>query len=82
MISERERWLFIVFFVTHVPITVFIDAQAALPRKFFPPAALNLVDWYTSSEGFADPLMGEKPTWFRHIVTCELVFQLPFFFLD
>mmetsp|Transcript_31719 Transcript_31719/g.88887 ORF Transcript_31719/g.88887 Transcript_31719/m.88887 type:complete len:187 (+) Transcript_31719:237-797(+) len=78
-----------VFFVTHIPITLSIDAQSVVPREFFPQAVVRLVDWYY--ENFDDPFyspFAEAYTgrthpqyfWFRVIIFGELFFQLPFFF--
>ena len=52
--SSFERAVLLVFFATHIPITLLIDAQAALPASWFPTAVRDLVDWYASPEGFND----------------------------
>ena len=80
--SSFERAVLLVFFATHIPITLLIDAQAALPASWFPTAVRDLVDWYASPEGFNDSLMRyPRAPWFRSIVTCEVLLQVPFFFL-
>ena len=81
MITAGERLAFLVFFLSHIPITMFIDAQAALPPACFPQVAIDLVAWYSSSAAFNDPLMRDQPEWFRHVVCCEVALQLPFFFV-
>ena len=36
------RALLVAYFASHIPITLLIDAQAALPRSWFPAAARRL----------------------------------------
>ena len=73
------RALLVAYFASHIPITLLIDAQAALPRSWFPAAARRLVDFHVAT--FHDPLMRAPPPWFRAVVGCELALQLPFFFV-
>eukprot|EP00613_Pedinella_sp_CCMP2098_P020041 CAMPEP_0171691180 /NCGR_PEP_ID=MMETSP0991-20121206/5394_1 /TAXON_ID=483369 /ORGANISM="non described non described, Strain CCMP2098" /LENGTH=148 /DNA_ID=CAMNT_0012279377 /DNA_START=31 /DNA_END=481 /DNA_ORIENTATION=+ len=40
---------------------MFLDAQAVLPKSWFPNNVVNLVDWYTSPLGLGDPLMFQRP---------------------
>jgi len=57
-------------------------SRGALPKWCFPQFAVDLVQWYASPESsspFNDPLMLTPPTWFRHLVCCEVGLQLPFF---
>ena len=80
--SGFERGVLLVFFATHVPITLLIDAQDALPESWFPLFARRLVTWYASPDGFNDSLMRKPhPDWFRAVVACEVALQLPFFLL-
>ncbi|KAK9836160.1 hypothetical protein WJX81_005976 [Elliptochloris bilobata] len=76
----RRPWdiLVVLFFVSHIPITLFIDSQAVLPRSWFPAWATDLMDWYL--ETYGDPLCKHVPNWFRPLVWNELALQLPFFF--
>lgn len=71
------EWLLGLYFVSHIPITMFIDLQALLPPELYPQEFSNLLRWY--SKEFKDPLMQEPPVWFKSFLFCELVFQLPFF---
>ena len=79
----RERLgdaLLAVFFVIHIPCTVLMDAQclpwaASLVPEFARAALADHV------EHNRDRLMTDCPAWFRALVTCELAFQLPFFFV-
>ncbi|XP_004450017.3 sigma intracellular receptor 2 [Dasypus novemcinctus] len=71
------EWLLGFYFLSHIPITLFIDLQAVLPRELYPVELRNLLSWYTKE--FRDPLLQDPPTWFKSFLFCELVFQLPFF---
>ncbi|CAJ1939051.1 unnamed protein product [Cylindrotheca closterium] len=77
--TGRLRIAFLAFFISHIPITISIDAQAALP--LYPQALRDLVAWYCSVSG--DVLMMEphNKVWFSSIVLGEVMLQLPFFFV-
>lgn len=86
-----NRTAFLIYFATHIPITICIDAQAVF-RSYYPQFFIDIVSWYCSV--FGDILM--KPfggvdnddenyqqlsrIWFSSLVCCEIIFQLPFFF--
>jgi hypothetical protein len=76
-------WDFVIltYFTTHIPATLIIDAQAALPSLGIqhPQFAVDLLNWYCQQ--YADPCMCSRPPWFVAIVCFELLFQLPFFFV-
>jgi len=76
--SPLLRRVFFLYFATHIPITLLIDAQG-VSSAFHPQACKDLLAWYTKE--FGDFLMDSPPQWFRSIVACELLFQLPFFFV-
>ncbi|XP_032136976.1 sigma intracellular receptor 2 [Sapajus apella] len=71
------EWLLGLYFLTHIPVTLFLDLQAVLPRELYPVEFRNLLKWYAKE--FKDPLLQELPAWFKSFLFCELVFQLPFF---
>ena len=79
------RTLGVAFFATHIPATLFVDAQALLPSWMFPGFARNMLAAFIA--GFNDPLMGgairapQENLWFLSLVATELVIQLPFFFV-
>jgi len=78
-LTGGTRVAFLCFFASHIPITLFIDGQAALPHYIYPRIVQDLLDWYTGT--FKDHLMSRPhDLWFTSIVTCELIFQVPFFF--
>ena len=77
-LNEHLRLFFLVFFATHIPITLLIDAQGLLPPSLFPTALRNLVLWYCDS--YKDNLMRNPPLWFRSVLFAELTIQLPLFF--
>lgn len=71
------EWLLGLYFVSHIPITLFIDLQPVLPPELYPQQLSSLLQWY--SREFKDPLMQDPPMWLKSFLVCELVFQLPFF---
>jgi hypothetical protein len=76
------RTAFLIFFISHIPITILVDGQAVFSR-LYPSSFLNLVAWY--SDLFGDVLMrrstDNNKDWFASLVLCELLFQIPFFFV-
>lgn len=79
-LQGTTRVVFMWFFVSHCFITFCIDGQALFPTKWYPTALTDLLAWEVST--FNDPLMGSTTNllWFRSLVACEFLFQLPFFF--
>ena len=73
------RSVYVVYFASHIPITLFIDAQALLPSSFFPTAARRLLRWHVQTN--EDFLMKDPPIWFQSFIGAELILQVPFFFL-
>ncbi|KAJ1656410.1 Transmembrane protein 97 [Dispira simplex] len=77
--------VFFIYFVVHIPTTVFIDSQIILPSWLYPQLFVNLFDFWHRVSG--DPLVavyqfGLDPNmvWLYTFVVLELVLQLPFFF--
>ncbi|KAJ2689442.1 Transmembrane protein 97 [Coemansia spiralis] len=76
--------VYFIFFVSHIPITLLIDSQPILPVEWIPKPLLALTSFQTDVLG--DPFMIVGPrarpdmTWFRSLLACELVLQMPFFF--
>jgi hypothetical protein len=74
------RTAFLGFFASHIIFTALVDGQALFGR-WYPQSLQDLNAWYSTT--FKDPLMGAAPgelLWFQSLVTCEILFQLPFFF--
>ncbi|KAM5274836.1 sigma intracellular receptor 2 [Ctenodactylus gundi] len=71
------EWLLGFYFLSHIPITLFLDLQGVFPSELYPVEFRNLLTWY--SKEFKDPLLQDPPAWFKSFLFCELVFQLPFF---
>ena len=73
------KWAFLIFFGTHIPITMLIDSQAAY--SYHPQFAIDLVNWYSGF--FKDPLMARPyhDKWFSAVVWGEVLLQVPFFCL-
>jgi hypothetical protein len=78
--TGATRMVFLIFFCSHIPITIFIDSQALFPEWLYPTFLKDLIDFYA---GFVqDPLMSRPlfgGLWFQSLVACELQIQLFFF---
>ena len=74
---EAFRILFLIYFISHIPITLCVDLQALFGHHY-PEGLRNLMEWYCST--YHDPLMRVPPIWFRSFIWCELLMQMPFFF--
>lgn len=80
--TGATRTAFLIFFLSHIPITIFVDSQALLPAWLYPQAVQDLLDFYVSFVN--DPLMARPifaGPWFQSFVLGEFLFQLPFFCL-
>ncbi|KAJ2492424.1 Transmembrane protein 97 [Coemansia sp. RSA 2050] len=81
---SRMDIVYFVYFVSHIPITLLIDAQPLVPAGLVPKALLSLTGFLTDVLG--DPFMVVGPrarsdmTWFRSLLASELLLQMPFFF--
>jgi hypothetical protein len=69
---------FLIYFITHIPITICLDLQALL-GAYYPEILRSFYAWYVQS--FNDVLMTNPPVWLKSFIFAELVFQLPFFFV-
>lgn len=72
------RIALLLYFGSHIPITLFIDAQGLL-YDYYPSQLRAINNWYISTYG--DHLMDQRPYWFQSFILAELCFQLPFFFV-
>ncbi len=72
------RAIFLIYFITHIPITLTLDLQG-LFGEYYPQPLKDLATWYVDT--YNDPLMrSPQPYWFKSFIGAELVFQMPFFF--
>mmetsp|Transcript_4445 Transcript_4445/g.11487 ORF Transcript_4445/g.11487 Transcript_4445/m.11487 type:complete len:182 (-) Transcript_4445:12-557(-) len=82
VIEGSARIAFLGYFLSHIPITLFIDAQG-LFGPHFPKVLTDVVAWYNGI--FGDVLMKNAPStdfaWFSSLICCEILFQFPFFFV-
>jgi hypothetical protein len=82
VIQGGLRMAFLFFFTSHIPISILIDGQGALASSY-PRILTDVVRCYTDC--FGDVLMRRAPSldtiWFSSFIFCELLFQLPFFFM-
>eukprot|EP00606_Chrysophyceae_sp_TOSAG23-5_P001315 GSChrysophyteH2.ASY1.ANO1.1591.1 assembled CDS len=79
--DEWLRWVYLIYFVSHIPITLCLDLQGVLPRVLYPEPIADFFDWYAGE--FDDHLMrrGSTPLWLQSFLVCEGLLQLPFFFV-
>ncbi|KAI8985403.1 hypothetical protein BDB01DRAFT_759333 [Pilobolus umbonatus] len=72
----------LIYFITHIPITLLFDLQAIYPIEWVPQILVNIKDIYVGV--LSDPFMSDtQPTqyWFKGLVCCEALLQTPFFFV-
>uniref|UniRef100_A0A8C5S5R5 Transmembrane protein 97 n=1 Tax=Laticauda laticaudata TaxID=8630 RepID=A0A8C5S5R5_LATLA len=74
--SRVLEWIFAFYFLTHIPITLFLDLQPLLPGVY-PSALSDAMTWYTAT--FKDPLMASPEPWFLSLLYFEAFLQLFFF---
>ncbi|XP_007485650.1 sigma intracellular receptor 2 isoform X1 [Monodelphis domestica] len=75
--ARALEYLLGLYFLSHIPITLLFDSQALVTSDKFPNELTDMLKWY--AQAFKDPLIKDPPSWFKALVFCELVFQLPFF---
>jgi hypothetical protein len=71
------RAVLLIYFITHIPITILIDLQAILAQHY--PEALKTFMKTEYAIKYGDFLMLSPPVWMKSLIVFEL-FQLPFFF--
>jgi hypothetical protein len=82
---KKVNWgdyLYLLFFLVHIPITLLIPPQFIFSPQSIPTFARNIV--LENIEKTRDPILSflldsTIPGWIVSIFTLELVFQLPFF---
>ncbi|XP_038059435.1 sigma intracellular receptor 2-like [Patiria miniata] len=75
------EWVIVVYFASHIIITIFFDSQAIMPSWLYPKVFLDLVRDYCifmKDEMMADP---SAYPWFMSFVYGECLLQFPFFFV-
>ena len=72
------RAIFLVYFITHIPITLSLDLQV-LFGEYYPENFQALASWYIAT--YNDQLILTKPMWLKSFIWAELLFQTPFFFV-
>lgn len=75
-------YVLLLYFATHIPISIVLDSQTVFPQEWYPQFARDLWNFYVSN--FPDFLFANCRTRFpyvRWIGACEIFLQLPFFFV-
>jgi hypothetical protein len=82
--NETLRVVLLLFFASHIPITLLVDMQAIF-GSYYPTPIREFFLWY--GDYFNDPLMApskgggnENKAWLHSFIWSETIFQLPFFF--
>jgi hypothetical protein len=76
--NETLRIIFLIYFLTHIPVTLILDLQAIFVEQY--PDTLQIVyTWYIST--YNDLLIARRPLWLKSFIWAELLFQMPFFFV-
>jgi hypothetical protein len=82
VIEGSTRMAFLGYFLSHIPITLVVDSQG-LFGSYYPTVLTDVVKWYCGM--FGDILMKNASStdyaWFSSLICCEILFQLPFFFV-
>lgn len=79
MMNNFMRKVYIAYFATHVPATILIDSQAIVPEKYVPSFARQLLKFHIKQND--DFLMLEQPMWLKSFIVCEVLVQLPMFYV-
>jgi hypothetical protein len=70
-------YLFLAYFLLHLPISIGVDLQLIFPREHFPLFLRTTLDgWVKDAD---DVLTGTAPLFYRVFVWIELFFHIPFF---
>jgi len=75
-------YVYLVYFITHIPITIMFDTQALLPSfilDFFPKQVIEMKRNYCMT--YKDAMMADPPSWYQSFLFCEMFLQFPFFFV-
>lgn len=82
MASKRVNrildWVYIVYFVQHIVVTVLIDSTIVIPEHLQFPIQTFLGKYHIETN--KDYLLLNPPAWLQSYVWIELIVQLPFFF--
>jgi len=77
--ANWKEVVFLIYFISHVPITIFFDSQCVLPKFIYPQILQDVVVSYSVS--MHDPFVLSPPAWYLSYCLCELLIQFPFFFV-
>lgn len=76
-LTGATRMAFLIFFASHIPITILMNGQTVLPKALFPFALQQILPFYAAQ--FHDTLMTAPfHIWFQSFVICEVLLQVPF----
>ncbi|XP_038046609.1 sigma intracellular receptor 2-like [Patiria miniata] len=75
------EWVIVLYFTSHILITICVDSQMILPSRLFPQGLRDILTDHC--ERFKDPLTctPDPHPWFLSFVYGECLLQFPFFFV-
>ncbi|CAK9442296.1 uncharacterized protein LODBEIA_P60390 [Lodderomyces beijingensis] len=65
------------YYLTHIPVTLVIDASVIIPKQYHSQLTSFLVQFHTSQN--KDIVLLYPQIWFKTFILVEVVFQLPLF---
>ena len=76
LLTRKLDTLYLIFFLTHLPIMLFFDLTPLYPAHLLPAPLLTLRTWYHSTYGDRF-FSGSPPVWFPVFTWLELLLHLP-----
>jgi hypothetical protein len=64
------RYIFIIYFITHIPITLCLDLQVIF-GTYYPTTLKNLFNWYCTTHN--DQILLLQPIWLKSFIWCEFL---------
>jgi len=78
LLSRPLDAIFFLYFASHIPITIALDAQAVVPALVVPSLFVTLKAWYVDQ--YKDPFLAAPHAWwFKSFMISEAFLQLPFY---
>ena len=73
--ARRFDLLYLVFFIIHIPVIIFIDIVPFYPEQWVPSVSVTLREYYVST--YRDRFFITPPPWFKSYAVLEAVYHLP-----
>lgn len=81
ILARPLDFIYLLYFASHIPVTLAIDFQVFYPPEWVPQVLKDALSFYIDT--YKDPFMGSSTPmyWFLSFIVCELLLQMPFFFI-